>query len=198
MPKKTFTTFEVGEICGVYPTTVINWIKQKKLPAFVTPGGHRRIQREQLVGFLKKFRFPIPADLSGSRRRVLIVDDDRASAETLRRAYQESKQFDAAVISNGIEALVSVGKRPPDLVILDAVMPIVDGSTVCSTLRSNPDTRHIKILAVAGRRLPQRSAKLLRSHSDGLFQKPLDAEALLRRAAELLKVELNGHALKAV
>jgi CheY-like chemotaxis protein len=181
----------VGEICGVYPTTVINWVNQSKLAAFVTPGGHRRIRREDLIAFLQKYHFPTPPELLGSRRRVLIVDDDEDSAGMIKAAFDSSPTlFETTELHNGIEALVAIGRNPPDLVVLDVVMPIVDGGTVCATLRGNPDTRHIKILAVTGKKLQDRTAKFIRAHSDGLFQKPFDVEALLRRGAELLKVAL--------
>jgi excisionase family DNA binding protein len=191
VPKKTYTTFEVGEICGVYPTTVINWVNQDKLPAFVTPGGHRRIRREDLVTFLQKYNFPTPPELLGSRRRVLIVDDEAACAQMMRRVFEAyPEQFEVIELHNGIEALVSIGRTPPDLVVLDVVMPIVDGGTVCSTLRGNPDTRSIRILAITGKKLPDRTARFIRANTDGLFQKPFKTEALLQRAADLLKVSL--------
>jgi two-component system, OmpR family, response regulator RpaA len=189
MSKKTYTTFEVGEICGVYPTTVINWVNQSKLPAFATPGGHRRIRREDLVAFLAKYNFPTPPELLGGRRRVLVVDDDPDCAGMIRRAFQaHEEQFEVSEIHNGIEALVSIGRTPPDLVVLDVVMPIVDGGTVCATLRKNPDTRAIKILAITGKRMDDRAVQSIRSHADGLFQKPFKVEALVKRALELLRI----------
>ena len=61
MPRNSYyTTFEISQICQVNPTTVQNWVKEGKLKAFVTPGGHRRIQREDLLAFLKEFGMPIP------------------------------------------------------------------------------------------------------------------------------------------
>jgi excisionase family DNA binding protein len=192
MAKKTYTTFEVGEICSVYPTTVINWVNQKKLPAFVTPGGHRRIRREDLVEFLKRYNFPTPVELLGSRRRVLIVDDDVAFSKMLLKAFdRHNDQFDAQVINNGIEALVSIGKKSPDLMLLDVVMPVVEGATVCATLRANPDTRHIRIIAMTGQKLSDDKTKFIRSKSDGLYRKPFDPGSIVRRAAELLKMELK-------
>jgi excisionase family DNA binding protein len=192
MAKKTYTTFEVGEICGVYPTTVINWVNQKKLGAFVTPGGHRRIRREILVEFLKKYNFPTPVELLGTRRRVLIVDDDPGFAKMLQKAFQRhAEQFDSEVVPNGIEALVRLGKNPPDMIILDVVMPAVDGSTVCATLRANPETRGIRILAVTGKALSDEQKKFIRSKSDGLYRKPFDPNSLVRRAAEVLRMELQ-------
>ena len=76
------------------------------------------------------------------------------------------------MIHNGIEALVAIGKQPPDLMVLDVVMPVVDGATVCATLRSHPEPRRIKILAVSGKKLTGRVTRFIRSKSDGFFRKP--------------------------
>lgn len=191
MAKKVYTTFEVGEICGVYPTTVINWVNQRKLPAFVTPGGHRRVRREDLVDFLRKYKFPTPTELLGSRRRVLIVDDDAPFAKMLGRAFERHKeQFDVEVLNNGIEALVSIGRRPPDVAVVDVVMPMVDGQAVCSTLRACHDTRNVRIVAITGKKLPDHVAKFIRSKSDGLYRKPFEPYSLVRRVADILRLEL--------
>ena len=78
MQRRTFfTTFEISQICGVNPTTVQNWIKGKKLKAFQTPGGHRRVRREDLIAFLKKFGMPIPAEFNQGPPLIMIVDDEK-------------------------------------------------------------------------------------------------------------------------
>ena len=118
------------------------------------------------------------------------MDDDLSFARMIEKAFRRPKGvFETKVITNGIEALVALGKKPPDLVVLDVVMPVVDGSTVCATLRANPDTRHIKILAVTGKRLPQSTSRFIRSKTDGFFKKPFDPKDLVRKAAEVLRVE---------
>lgn len=55
-----FTTFEVSNFCQVNISTVIHWIKTDKLKAYRTPGGHRRICKEDFITFLKKYNMPIP------------------------------------------------------------------------------------------------------------------------------------------
>src|SRR5262245_35885100 len=77
MPKETFTTFEISRFCNVFVTTVANWIDEGKLPAYRTPGGHRRVMRRDLLEFMAKYNIPIPDDLSGDHEtKVLVVDDD--------------------------------------------------------------------------------------------------------------------------
>ena len=74
--EKTFTTFEVARLCGVFHTTVINWVNKGKLKARVTPGGHRRIPISELVLFMKKYEMPIPADIEDAHKQILILDDE--------------------------------------------------------------------------------------------------------------------------
>ena len=190
---KTYTTFDIGRICGVYPTTVINWVKQKKLTAFTTPGGHRRVRHEDLTKFLAEYNFPVPPELKSSRRRVLIVEDDPGVGKMLLKAFQHyAEEFEATLCEDGIEALVVVGQRPPDLVVLDVVMPVIDGAKVCATLKANPETRHIRIYAMTGKRLSPKTEQFLRKTADGYFVKPFDVRALIRRAAGQLRVNLPG------
>lgn len=187
MAKNTFTTFEISKICGVYPTTVINWINQKKLPSFSTPGGHHRIKSEDLLAFLKEYNFPVPASLSSSKRKVLIVDDDEVFAKMLSRAFATQKElYDVTVLHDGYQALLAMGKTPPDLLVIDVVMPIMDGPTVCQKIKSDQGTKGIKIIAVTGERMSPESEKLVRRNCDSLLRKPLDIDHLLKRAGELL------------
>ena len=88
--EKTFTTYQIAQICDVYPTTVISWIKREKLKAFTTPGGHRRVLAADLLEFLKKFKFPIPERLAPRRRRALIVEDEKAVGQLCSRLCSSS------------------------------------------------------------------------------------------------------------
>src|SRR6185369_15954578 len=84
-PPRAFTTFEVAKICGVFHTTVINWVNKGKLKAHSTPGGHRRIQLPDLIAFMTQFDMPIPGDLHQRARRILIVEDDPSVQRMLQR-----------------------------------------------------------------------------------------------------------------
>lgn len=189
MQKNTFTTFDISKICGVYPTTVINWINQKKLPSFSTPGGHHRVRAEDLLAFLKEYNFPIPAALSSERKKVLIVDDDEVFAKMMARAFGTRKDlYDVTVLHDGYQALLAVGKSAPDLMVIDVVMPVMDGPTVCQKIKSDAGTKGIKIIAVTGERMAPAGEKLIRRCCDSLLRKPLDVDQLLKRAGELLGV----------
>src|SRR5206468_10950559 len=91
MTRRSFlTTFEISEMCEVNPTTVQNWVRENKLRAFVTPGGHRRVGREDLMAFLKKFGMPLPRGLENEHRLVLVVDDEQEICNLLVSRTQSS------------------------------------------------------------------------------------------------------------
>lgn len=194
MKEKMYTTFQVAEFCGVRPSSIIQWIKQKKMKAFVTPGGHRRIRESDLQEFLKQYNFPIPDELKKEgRKRLLIVEDDVAIGQLLKKVFENSmSEVTTEWTTDGIGALLALGNNPPDLMILDVVMPVIDGAQVLATLRSDPRTSKIKVIAITGKRLVPEKMKFMQAHSDALYLKPFDLNTLVRQAMNLLNV-LNQH-----
>ena len=191
MTFKTYTTHEIAKFCDVYPSSVLHWIKEGKLKAHVTPGGHRRVAREDLIRFLKQFQMPIPAELQAGRRRILVVDDEPEMARMLEKIFRmHADLFDTEVCGSGIDALIKIGQSPPDLVVLDVVMPKMDGFQVCRILKTRPETSSVRIIALTGKKVPINEHKLDEHHIDAFFRKPFDVEQLLVKAAQLLGVTL--------
>ena len=185
--QRAFTTFEVAKICGVFHTTVINWVNKGKLKAHLTPGGHRRIMPPDLVDFMKRFEMPIPPDLLQRPKKALIVEDDPAVQRLLLRALRGHEGLETQTCAGGLEALISIGKEPPDLLILDIRIPQVNGMDVCKLLRSNELTRQIRIITVSGEALSREDAHFLKTHADWHFQKPLSPAAFNLKVTELLE-----------
>lgn len=186
MPSKTYTTHDIAEFCDVYPSTVVHWIDGGKLPSQKTAGGHYRVTREDLIEFLLGLNIRLPAELS-ARKRVLVVDDEEETAKLIARAFSRNPEYEVETCGDGINALIRIGRTPPDLVILDIVMPKMDGVQVCRVLKSQPQTRGVKIIAISGQKLPFSEKKLVDLDIDGFFRKPLDLKELTGRAAELLR-----------
>jgi excisionase family DNA binding protein len=185
--KDVFTTFEVGRICGVFHTTVINWINKGRLKAYTTPGKHRRIQKTDLLEFMKKFNIRIPKGFEDGERRVLVIDDEPHILQLIGRIL--TKSLPAAhvqLFSNAVEALVEIGKNIPDLIILDVVMPSMDGIEVCKTLRSAPQTARIRIIAVTGKKLSDEQETYLRQNVESVFRKPFSPMKLAETAVSLV------------
>jgi excisionase family DNA binding protein len=182
-----FTTFEVSEICEVNPTTVQNWVKENKLKAYATPGGHRRIRRSDLVTFLKHFGMPLPAELARELPLVLIVDDEEEIREMLAAAMRSwDARLEVTTAPGGVEALVAVGERKPDLLVLDLLMPGLNGIEVCRRLKAHGSTRGVRIVAITGVEDQELRQRALEAGADLFFTKPLDLTAFRQGLLELL------------
>jgi len=184
-----FTTFEISQICGVNPTTVQNWVKGKKLKAFQTPGGHRRVRREDLVSFMKEFGMPMPTDLSKGPPLVLIVDDERDILDMLEDLMRSGdNELKVAKAQNGVDALVLIGEAKPDLLILDIMMPGMNGYDVCKKLKSSPNTQNIKIVAISGDHNPAVRERVLGAGADLFFTKPLEIVGFREQCFRLVQI----------
>ena len=98
-----------------------------------------------------------------NRYRMLIVDDDREVRETLRTAL-EDEGFTVAVAANGAEAMTKLEERRPRLVLLDLMMPVVDGWEVLDRMRADPDLAGVPVCVVSAiaERQPDRADFMLR------------------------------------
>ncbi len=180
--KKFFTTSEAAEICGVAHTTVIRWIGEGKLKAYETPGGHRRIERSDLPAFMKQFNMPVPASLADARFRVLAVDDDKVMLSMIRKMFSGyTDEMELHTATHGMAALMLIGKIPFNLVILDVLMPDMDGIEVCRALKLNPDTAALDIIAITGKQLTEEQEEYLERNTECLLKKPFSPSLLLKR-----------------
>lgn len=183
-----YTTFEISQICGVNPTTVQNWIKNKQLKAFKTPGGHRRVRREDLVVFMKEFGMPLPEELEQNPPLAMIVDDEDDILEMLEELLKAGEEeINIVRAQSGIAALLMIGEYRPDLLILDIMMPGMNGYEVCGKLKTNPSTRGIKIVAISGDHDPSVRDRILAAGADLFFTKPLDVVDFRKQCFDLLQ-----------
>ena len=178
--ERTFTTFEVARLCGVFHTTVINWVNKGKLKARVTPGGHRRIPLSELLSFMKKYGMPIPRDIEDAHRRVLVLDDEPVMTRLIERGFNKHKErYELQLSHNPVDALIQIGKRLPDLLVVDLMMPVMDGFQVCQILKSSPATKDMKIIAISGRELSSQQTGFLTENVDMFLQKPFEMAQLM-------------------
>ncbi len=189
MPQRAFfTTFEISQICGVNPTTVQNWVKGKKLRAFTTPGGHRRVRREDLILFMTKFGMPVPAELAQRPSLIMIVDDEKEILDLLEELIKSGDdEVSITKAESGVEALLMIGEKKPDLLILDIMMPGMNGYEICQKLKSSPGTQDIKIIAISGDRSATVRERILNAGADLFFTKPLKMAEFRNRCFNLLQ-----------
>lgn len=187
---EVLTVYQASKYCSVSPKTISNWIDEGHINAFRTVGGHRRIRKEDLDAFLRKQGMPVPAALDGGdRRKILVIDDDRLIVETIVRSLEE-EPHDYEIISaaDGFEAGLQVSHFRPDLMILDIMMPDIDGYEVCRRVKSDPSTCHMKIIVLSAYMDEQNYEKMKQHGADVCFSKPLPLEKLKREVAGLLGI----------
>lgn len=190
---KYYTTFQVSKFFGVSLPTVVNWVNSGLLDAHRTPGGHRRIAHDSLVAFARAQNYPLPADVAGDQgTRVLVVDDDEDFTRMVQRFLTEVGQLKVDVANSGFAAGLTVARFKPDLVLLDLMMPDVDGFEVFRTLRDDAKTRHIPVVACTAFRDASVDARVAEERFDGLIEKPIKLEALL----EAIRSHLVARATK--
>lgn len=144
------TTHQIAGLLGVSERTVANWIDRGHLEAFRTPGGHRRVSPAALREFLHKKNIPVPEELS-EEVRILIVEDDPLVAQTLKGyLLGENPNYEVTAIQDGVSALIHIGNRKPHVVLLDILMPGMDGLEVCRKIRDNPALRDVQVIFVTG------------------------------------------------
>ena len=194
--RRFFTTSEIARYCAVTNDGVLKWIKSGKLRAFSTPGGHYRVSAEDFRSFLDKFDMPIDEGFfrGGDRKRsVLVVDDEPNIREIVRRLLKEmDEEMHVEEACDGYEAGIKVGSLQPDLVIMDVMMPRVDGMSLCRSIRENPKTAGVKVLAITAFPEQDNVKKMYDAGADLCLIKPLQFEHFRLEVTRLLNEAASG------
>ncbi len=188
--KLVFTTFEAAKLCHVSPLSIINWVNAGKLPAFRTPGGHRRIRRDDLVRFMKESGIPVPEAIrEGSGRPKVLVVDDEPSIRRVLEEYLTSRPNPYAVstAADGFEAGRLVASFRPDVVLLDLRMPGLDGFQVCRTIKADADGAGVIVIAMTGYHTPETEQKILECGALRCVAKPIEPSALATLIDDLVE-----------
>lgn len=174
---------KVAAHCGVTRKTILRWVQDGLIDSFALPSGHHRVTKEALADFLKKNNMPVPAELqSNTRKTVLVVDDDPHIRKIIVDLFRQ--HFNVQEASNGVEACISIGATPPDLLFLDNRMPFMDGVEVCRQLRKHASLKNTKIVVVSAH-LDNDSHAALMNLADKIIRKPFRPVEIVETALEL-------------
>ena len=153
------------------------------------PGSRfRRIPRESLVKFMRENEIPLGLLEDVNRQKVLVVDDDPEIVELMVDVLERDGRFEVRTASSGYDSGVVTQEFRPDLMILDYMLPDVNGNVVCKTIRQNPAFGHMKIIIVSGVIDQREIDNLLKVGADAFMKKPFSIDALVNKMTELLKV----------
>ena len=196
-----FTTFQVAKFLGVSTTTVVNWVNSGLLTAHRTPGGHRRMRSEDVVVFARAYNYPVPPSMAepvvvrGSLpRRVMIVDDEADFAQTVADYLQLKGGFEVEIADSGFSAGMLMARFRPSVVLMDILMPDMDGFEVLRMLRRDPEMQRVPVVACTAYRDASVEERARKEGFDGYLEKPLKFDRLL----ELVEQAMRGADVAAV
>lgn len=185
--KQVFTTGEAAEVCKVSQQTIIRCFDSGRLNGFRVPGSRfRRIPRAELLRFMKANDIPTDA-LESSRKRVLVVDDDEQIVELFVDVLGRDDRFEIKTAGTGYDAGLMTEQFKPHLLLLDYMLPDINGNLVCERIKSNPDLSDTKIIIMSGVVNQDEISALKNSGADDFVKKPFNIEQLIQRMAELVE-----------
>ena len=187
--KPYFTTGEAAVICQVSQQTIIRCFDNGKLKGFRVPDSKfRRIPRESLYMFMRDNGIPTDA-LETGKRKVLVVDDDPDLVELIVTALEADRRFETRVATNGFEAGMMVKEYRPDIIVLDVMLPDINGKEVCMRVRGDSSLENVKIICISGMVERNKIKALREAGADDFLQKPFETDELMDRICRLLGVE---------
>lgn len=196
-----FSSFQIGKMLNVSRQAVNQWIDKGYIKSYRTPGGHRRVKREDLLTFLKTRSIPVPDILiqetepaaAAFAPKIMLLDDDNDFLTLLQHAIMEKlPTAQIAGLNDGYDALVSIGAAQPDLLVLDMRMPNIDGTEVCRRLKENPITSDLPIIIVTGHDTPEQHQELTNLNVDEILSKSTPLTDLAGQIADFVKDNLSN------
>jgi excisionase family DNA binding protein len=186
--KTIFTTGEAADVCKVSQQTIIRCFDSGRLKGFRVPGSRfRRIPRESLLQFMRDNGIP-PDALDSGKTKVLVVDDDPEIVELFVDVLARDGRFDVQTASTGYDAGMITSEFHPDLIILDYMLPDVNGDVVCRTIRAKEEFKETKIVIVSGVVNQDEINGLMAAGADDFVKKPFNIENLIQRIGQLVGV----------
>ncbi|TML47065.1 MAG: response regulator [Actinobacteria bacterium] len=176
------TLGQAAKYLGVAQSTIRKWSDQGRVPAFYTPGGHRRYRRPDLDNFLNR------SGPGGSMQQgplVLIVDDDERVREYV-RVNLEMEGYAVREAGSANEGLGVLEEVSPDLILLDVMMPEVDGWEMLRRVQERHGVGAIPVVMFSGKVNEQSAEEATARGAQGFVGKPFDPQQLIEHAKQLL------------
>lgn len=186
--KDLFTTGKAAEVCNVSQQTIIRCFDSGRLKGFRIPGSKfRRIPRHSLIQFMKENDIPLESIDSG-KKKVLIVDDDVEIVELIADVLIRDGRFDVRSATSGYDAGIITEQFRPDLILLDYMLPDVNGNVVCHTIKKNPEFESVRIIIVSGVIKQDEVDQLLKSGAEDFIKKPFNIAELTEKITGVLQM----------
>jgi len=180
--KKFLTPAQAAKLLHVSPVTIRYWASEGKLNFITTAGGHRRFKLSDIESLQNL------STKTNTQPAILVVEDNELHAELVVDFLSDlSLNYRIIIAKNGFEAGSFIHSETPKLIILDIMMPGLDGFAVCEQIRANNNTKHIPIIAMSGHSDPETIVKITKSGADAFLNKPLNITIFNKTVQKFLK-----------
>ncbi|MEM9058214.1 MAG: response regulator [Pseudomonadota bacterium] len=179
LKKKWLTPNEVAQLMMVSPTTVRQWAQSGKLKARITPGGHRRFLPRDIEVFARERGVTLHSGDGAHELRILVVDDDEQFGRFLKTALKDSQSTaEVATACSGFEAGQMMESFLPDVVLLDLLMPGVNGFDVCRQLKADERWKNTRVIAMTGYYAQENVEQIMAAGAESCLAKPISIDDL--------------------
>ena len=176
------TLGQAAKYLGVAQSTIRKWSDLGRVPAFYTPGGHRRYRRSDLDSFLDRSG---PGAKGRTGPVVLVVDDDQGVRELV-RANLELEGYAVREAASANEGLSALEEDPPDLILLDVMMPEVDGWEMLRQIQERFGAGAVPVIVFSGQLEEQAVSDATSRGARGFLGKPFDLRQLVDQAKQIV------------
>ncbi len=189
--KQSFSTSEVAKYCHVTADTIRKWAEAGRITVFKTPGGHRRIRREDLVQFLRENSIPVHGDLNAAGVRILLIDPERTVAQVVRRLLERARTpFHVESAYDAFDAGRLVSSFQPDVIFMDLRLAGIDPLEVLRRVKDIPELAATRIVGVAAPEDKDLANRAMEHGAASTLTKPFTPDDL-RRALAKVGVEVS-------
>ena len=172
--KEYLTPGKAAKLLHISPITLRYWANEGKLNFITTSGGHRRFKLsdiEQLQNTSNK------QTIINGKPVILVVEDNDLHANLVVELVKElTSDYKVVVADDGYKAGSLIQKEKPQIILLDLMMPNLDGFSVCKQIKADNTTKNIPIIAMSGNTEPETIVKITKAGADAFLCKPLDIE----------------------
>jgi excisionase family DNA binding protein len=177
--KKLYSPSEVAGLLGVSPITIRSWASKGDLVARSTAGGHRRFLYQDILDFANRKGMALSAG-EDEKLRILVIEDDLQFAAFVKDALLSLEPPPELEFAHeGFEAGRQLQRIQPQVILLDLMLPGIDGFGICRQLRKDPETRFIRVVAMTGYDSPKTLSRILNAGADICLAKPFKVSELL-------------------
>ena len=190
--KTVYTTGEAAKICKVSQQTIIRCFDSGQLKGFRVPGSKfRRIPHDCLLAFMRENGIPKDS-LDTGKHKLLIVDDDANLVDLMTDVFMRDGRFEIRSVNNGFGAGMMVKDFHPEIMILDVMLPDINGKEVCQRVRSDSSMDDCRIICISGMVEESRIDELREAGADDFLRKPFDIDDLLRNVCAKLSIDVQN------